>query len=176
MRTKKIYVLWVIITLLLIGVVGCRVYYVNKGIAREFKKDEYKVGDEVQLDNLNIKLISTHKEKQKFNEEYKIDTITYKAKFRVKVTSKIDKDLKIFANETFMKKSMPTKNYEFSKSVESLKVGNTVDVTITWDYEPEFFKDKKYIDIYIPKQLYSKEIRGNFKEGFMYGKYIRTEI
>lgn len=164
--------------LIITGRVAYRIYSINKNIPMKYQKDEYKVRDNIQLDNLNIKVLSVRKDKPKYNNEYKSDRISFYADLEVKVTSKQYKDdIGILKTVTSITKNGMPSNFDTGyEELKSLKVGESTNITLIWDKEPDFFRNKSYVDIYLPKDIYAKEIREKYNNGVLYGKYIRVKV
>ena len=210
MSIKKKNISVLILVLIFLVFISYKIYDINtkKDIARNYLKDEYKIDEEIQLEKFKIKVISAKLGSVIFDDKYKENKRNLDVLLNIKVTSNDKIDFNELICNIFTqvnKNSIPTEymfsnsleklnikdattikfidahGFENSDSINNLKKGDSIYVTLKWIYQDDFLKpylnkNNKYVEVYFNKELYLNETIEKYKQGYMYIKYVKVPL
>lgn len=170
MNKKKISIIVVILTCIILC---CFYRYerINKNIAKYYEKQEYHVGEDINLDNLLLSVKS-----YKIVQYNKGDNMDFFIKLQVKNTSR-----EIIDGSPIVYNSKLAANFEYQDAADIenqdlnqlkiLKPGDELNFTLRYSVLPGL-KNKKDFKFYIANELYKNQIMKKYKNLKFYSKYV----
>jgi len=176
MKRKVLYI--VLFMTLLIAFFCYRYDKVNKDVPSTFAIEYSSIGDIVELDDLQLKVTST-KVEEVSKEQYssKIPRINFI----------VEADITNISNDTVMAASMiessigigynktQTRDGEIDfDTLKNLQPNKTTHVKLIYPIDKDVYeKGKGSIYLYLPPELYDKQVLEQFKIGKRYGKAVK---
>ena len=178
MKKKNKYMIYIFVSLVTLGLGIYRYNIVNKDIPKEYMIDKYFGNNEINLDNISLKVnsfkIEQHNKEVDGDEDKEaILSVT------IKNTSNSDVNIIDLVESSKLSKGIYYQDYcnVFGDVQKINKLSFNDEMTITLKYTL-FNRDISKIDkrdeyrFYIAKALYKNEIEAKEKEQKLYGKYV----
>lgn len=176
MNKRKNSIVIIAIVVCMVGAFFYRYQKINKNVAKAYEKQEYKIGEEIKLDNLKLVIKS-----YKFVQHNKGDNVDVTLQLGVKNISEktIDVSPLIYNSKLateFEYQDTPNIEAEDLKHIKNLRANDEIDLTISYSVLArvmENLKDNGEFKFYIANDLYKKDIIKKYEEDLkLYSKYI----
>ena len=182
MNKRKIYIIIIIILICLLSFCGYRYYKINKNVPRKYIIDHYSTGENVKLDNVDIKVKSFEKVQRDIESDGD-DNIECVLEINIKNTNKNSINLAPLIEESKLSLGVFYQDYcnitgDFKK-IKKLLPNEDVNLTFTYTIPKRVIKysnNKSDFQFYIAKSLYKEQIVEKMKDFKLYGKCVELRV
>lgn len=161
----------VIITLCVSLFCFCRYQIINKNVPKSYEKQQYSVGETINLDNLQFKVKS-----YKINELHNKDNINVLLILNIKNVgkNKVDASSILFNSKLateFQYEDVADIKKDHLNYLKNLKPNDELNVQLTYSLR-KTFKNNHHLRFYIANKLYKNNIIEKYKDQKFYSKYV----
>jgi hypothetical protein len=169
---RNIIVSFVIIVGLIIW--GTRVFYVNKGVAKEYTIHTYNLNHKIVLDDAILKITGIKYGQMEKNNQFATVPVTV----NMQITNVSDKTISVIslieAKFAFGRDYFQTRDGNFDPAqLQNLNPQKSLEFTLIYHINPKY-KNKTGM-LYIPQNLYEKQVKRQYEKGYRLGMAVRLK-
>lgn len=175
MNKKKKFIIITAIVLSIVLVCFYRYEKINKNVAKTYEKQEYHIGENIDLDNLKLVIRS-----YEIVQHNKGDNADVLLQVNIKNISEKTIDASLFTYDSKLATGLQYQNHADIKKedlnhIKNLKPKDEVNFQLRYSVVPAVIdnsKNNKEFQFYIPNKLYKNEIVKKYEDLKLYSKYV----